>query len=207
MTPYYEQDGIVIYHGDCRDVLPSLGRFDLLLTDPPYGLDYARSPIVGKGLQQKYARSDWDELAPEAIALARSMCREQVIWGGNYYNLPPARCWLVWHKPDAVPTAADCEMAWTNFDKPSQHITWSIAATNKERVGHPTQKPEAVIAWALQHATNVSVVCDPFMGSGTTLVAAKRIGKQAIGVERDEKFCEIAAKRLAQGALPMEFSA
>jgi site-specific DNA-methyltransferase (adenine-specific) len=201
-TPYYEQDGIVIYHGDCREVLPLTGRSDLLLTDPPYGIDFAGQPTKWQRRAGKQPEQ-WDQSPVPGWLLewCRSLATYQVIWGGNYFALPPTRCWLVWHKPDAPPSMADVDVAWTNLDKPAQHITYSISATNGERVGHPNQKPEAVIRWAMAFVPAFCSVLDPFMGSGTTLVAAKRLGRKAIGIEREERYCEIAAKRLAQGAL------
>jgi site-specific DNA-methyltransferase (adenine-specific) len=123
--------------------------------------------------------------------------------GGNYFDLPVSRCWLSWHKPDAPPSMGNVEYAWTNLDQNSRQISVSISATNRERVGHPTQKPEAVIAWALAQAPDdVGSVFDPFVGSGTTLVAAKRVGCNAVGIEIQERYCEIAARRLQQDALP-----
>lgn len=223
MTPYYAQDGIEIYHADCMDYLGQfmdtrqVGRaFDLLLTDPPYGIDAAKRGTIGtskQALVTDYGASDWDNKPHhEGLALARTITRNQIIFGGNYYHLPPARCWLIWDK-DNTGDFADCEMAWTNLDKAVRRIIYrwngmlQQPGRPKEKRQHPTQKPEAVMVWALQHAPNVSTVLDPFMGSGTTLVAAKRLGKHAVGVEREERYCEIAAERLRQGALPMEFSA
>jgi site-specific DNA-methyltransferase (adenine-specific) len=204
MKPYYEQDRITIYHGDCRALLGSLEKVDLLMTDPPYGIDFAGQPTKWQRRAGQVAEA-WDESPAPAWLLDgfRALAKYQVIWGGNYFPLPPTRCWLIWHKPDAPPSMADVDVAWTNFDKPSQHMTHSISATNAERVGHPTQKPEPLIRWAMAFAPNVSTVLDPFMGSGTTLVAAKRLGRQAVGIERDERYCEAAAERLAQGALPL----
>lgn len=224
MKPYYEQDGITIYHGDCREVLPSIGRFDLLLTDPPYGISVLSSAYDNKTTKRgsslahksNYEQSRWDdETADEALALARLLTRHQIIFGGNYYHLPPASCWLVWDKENGTNDFADCELAWTNLKKAVRKITYrwngmlqQRAGAAKEKRFHPTQKPEPVMVWALQHApADVRSVLDPFMGSGTTLVACKRLGKTAIGIELDERYCEIAAERLSQGALPMEFSA
>ena len=210
MTPYYQQDGITIYHGDCRDVLGPLSAlrtgasaFDLLLTDPPYGIRFAAQPTKWQRRAGQIAES-WDEgTSDERVAVARSLCRLQIIFGGNYYDLPPARCILSWFKPDAPPSMGNVEYAWTNLNQNSRQICVSIGATNGERVGHPTQKPEAVMRWALMQAPEAIRVLDPFMGSGTTLVAAKRLGRQATGIEREEKYCEIAARRLSQGALDL----
>lgn len=211
MTPYYEHGGVTIYHGDCLGVLehlaPHYGErlFDLLLTDPPYGIGFAAQPTKWQR-RAKQQPEGWDDsTAGERVAMARSMARRQIIWGGNYYDLPPSRCWLSWYKPDAPPSMGDVEYAWTNLNQNSRQISHSISATNRERVGHPTQKPEPVIMWALTQAPqNVRTVLDPFMGSGTTLVVAKRLGKSCVGIEREERYCEIAARRLQQEALPLE---
>lgn len=230
MKPYYEASGITIYLGNCREVLGELYEdmrmahraFDLLLTDPPYGIGSAR---VGRGGRQDgnavapsadYGDATWDDQTQdEPLAFARTLCKHQIIFGGNYYHLPPSRCWLVWDKENGANDYADCELAWTNIERPVRRIVYrwhgmlqQHAGVKKEKRVHPTQKPEPVMVWALQHApADVQTVLDPFMGSGTTLVAAKRLGKRAMGIELDERYCEIAAQRLSQEALPMEFSA
>lgn len=209
MRPYYEADGVTIYHGDCHAVLPVIAAprcgsasFDLLLTDPPYGIGFAAQPTKWQR-RAGHEPEDWDGgTEDEGVAVARALCRWQIIFGGNYYDLPPARCILAWSKPDAPPSMGNVEYAWTNLNQNSRHLSVSISATNHERVGHPTQKPEAVIRWALMQAPpEARTVLDPFMGSGTTLVAAKRLGRKAVGIEIHEPYCEIAARRLQQGAL------
>lgn len=226
MKPYYGPiDGITIYHGDCREVLDTYAdhrvnrrAFDLLLTDPPYGIGAARSTRAnrqdGKAVapSRDYGVSDWDDhTAEEALALGRNLSQWQIIFGGNYYHLQPARCWLIWDKDNGTNDYADCEIAWTNFDKPIRKLSYrwhgmlQQPGREKEQRQHPTQKPEPVMVWALGHApADVRTVLDPFMGSGTTLVAAKRLGKSAVGIEINEAYCEIAAKRLSQGALALE---
>lgn len=232
MTPYYEQSGVTIYHGDCRDVLAEWEglrtcAFDLLLTDPPYGLRQGRTrcgqgvniPQTGFAVGRAplpttdYGEDEvWDDQrADEAVARARALCRHQVIFGGNYYDLPPARCWLVWDKENGTTDFADCDLAWTNLDRAVRRLTYrwngmlQQPGREKEPRIHPAQKPEAVIVWAIGLApSTVRTVLDPFMGSGTTLVAAKRLGKQAVGIEQSERYCEIAARRLQQEALPLE---
>jgi site-specific DNA-methyltransferase (adenine-specific) len=227
MKPYYSHNGIEIYHGDCREILPTLPvafcracgceladesilaihlaaghdvgpQFDALITDPAYGIGFAAQPTnYQRARGQKPER--WDDQPFGEIEVLLKFGNNQVIWGGNYYNLPISRGWLCWYKPDAPPSMAHCELAWTNQDANTRLIIHSIAATNGERVGHPTQKPEAVMRWTIQQAAADSkAVLDPFCGSGTTLVAAKNLGKKAIGIEMEEKYCEIAAKRLSQ---------
>ncbi len=126
------------------------------------------------------------------------MAPQVIIWGGNYYELPLSRCWLSWCKPDAPPSMGNVELAWTNLNDNSRYLIHSIRATNKERVGHPTQKPLRVMRWSLMipDLPPGSLICDAFAGSGTTLVAAKEQGHSAIGIEISEAYCEIAAKRL-----------
>jgi DNA modification methylase len=233
MTPYYEQDGIVIYHGDCRDVLArdvafrgGCATYDLLLTDPPYGLGQGvRQNRGGSGANvQKTgmlagkariytgdygADSSWDDsLADEGVAIARSLSRWQIIFGGNYYDLPRTSCWLVWDKDNGGTNFADCELAWTNLKKAVRKLTYrwngmlQAPGVPREHRQHPTQKPEAVMRWALMQAPREArTVLDPFMGSGTTLVAAKRLGRKAVGIDIQERCCEMAAERLLQGGL------
>ena len=201
LTPYYDHAGITIYHGDCREILPHVTA-DVVVTDPPYGLGNKLSGGTwGSG------GIYWDRATPDLEFLV-SRFDALIVWGGNYFKLPQSRCWLVWRKPDAVKTMADVDLAWTSFDAPSRCFAYSIAATNGERVDHPTQKPVALMRWCLSFAPE-GVILDPFMGSGTTLVAAKQLGRKAIGIEIEERYCEIAAKRLAQeifdfGPAPVE---
>jgi len=139
LVPYYDAGGITIYHGDSRKILPMLGRFDLLMTDPPYGIGFAAQPTTG-GRKRGQKKEQWDDEAIEEWVLHQAMARadKRVIWGGNYYNLPAARFILSWYKPDAPPSMGNVEYAWTNLDQNSRQISRSIAATNPERLGHPT---------------------------------------------------------------------
>lgn len=197
MKPYYEHGGVSIYHGDCREVVGNLGMFDILITDPPYGIGFASQPTKwqrNKGQKPEF----WDEFTVDCLPTILLSARIQVVWGGNYYQLPPSRGWLCWYKPDAPPSMGSFELAWTNQSRNTRIINHSISATNSERLGHPTQKPLAVIRWTLAQFASVSSLIDPFCGSGTSLVAAKASGLKAVGVEIDERYCEMAAKRLSQ---------
>lgn len=203
MKPYYEHAGITIYHGDCREILPQLGAFDALVTDPPYGISWCARP--GKWQRRAGAVAEhWDNEKPDFVHNLLSYGAYCIVWGGNYFPLPISRGWLCWLKPDAPPCMGDVELAWTNLDRTAQAITHSIAATNAERVGHPTQKPLAVMKWAIAQLPMIGTLVDPFSGSGSTLVAAKSIGIDATGIEIEEKYCEIAAKRLSQEVLQFE---
>ncbi len=217
MQPYYQDEQVTIYHGDCRVVLPTLGRFDLLLTDPPYGIGEARRKNKSRSVMavsKDYGSSEWDDMPPPRwlLDMARASCSSQIIFGGNYFELPPSSCWLVWDKDNGVNDFADCELAWTNLPKAVRRLTFrwqgmlQQPGVPKEFREHPTQKPEPVMAWALGQAPKeCATVLDPFMGLGTTLAAAKRIGLRATGIETNERYCERAAKRLSQGALTEMF--
>ncbi len=193
--PYYGPiDGITIYCGDCREILPLVGPFDLMLTDPPYGLGERWNGGTW-GSQQKVCEArEWDTAVMDLASLVAS---PSIIWGGNNYALPPSRCWLAWMKRDRLHTLADFELAWTNFDRPSK--MWEQRREHGHT--HPTAKPERLMLWCLRWAGEHRVILDPFMGSGTTLVAAKQLGRRAIGCEIVEKYCEIAARRLDQQVL------
>lgn len=197
MKPYYSHAGITIYHGDCREIVPELGLVDMVLTDPPYGIGFAGQPTKWQRLAGQKPVA-WDDVAVADLDELIRFGEVQIVWGGNYYKLPISRGWLVWCKPDAPPSMGTVELAWTNQDRNCKYLFHSISATNAERLGHPTQKPMALMRWCIQQFPDVNTVCDPFCGSGTTLAAAKWWGKSAIGIEIEERYCEIAAKRLSQ---------
>jgi DNA modification methylase len=202
MKPYYQDEWATIYLGDCRAILPQLAPVGLVLTDPPYGIGFAAQPTKWQRRAGQQAES-WDNAAPVDVVLGLvQKARKVVIWGGNYFPLPISRGWLTWYKPDAPPSMGSVEMAWTNQDQNARQISHSISATNGERVGHPTQKPLAVIKWSIvQVGVIAGCILDPFMGSGTTLRAAKDMGIKSIGIEIEERYCEIAVKRLRQEIL------
>jgi DNA modification methylase len=210
MTPYYQDDACTIYHGDCREILPTLGRFDLLLTDPPYGLGIGKKGAVGSNTTTKWKHGmkewgvqEWDAEAPstkEILAFV-SIAKTSIIWGGNYFEMPPSPCWFVWDKKQRDFTFADAELAWTNFSKAVRIKGISRGELTAEGRFHPTCKPLALMQWCLSFAPDAETILDPFMGSGTTLVAAKLEGRRAVGIELEERYCEIAANRLSQGVL------
>jgi len=188
-----------LWHGDCREVLPLLPAFDLVLTDPPYGIGFAAQPT---DYQRKNGMkpTDWDNVpAPDwLLGLMREKAAALIVWGGNYYTMPPTRGWLAWRKPDAPPSMAHLELAWTSYDMNAKMLDHSIAATNGERVGHPTQKPLRVMVWSLSFAPEAQTVCDPFMGSGTTGVACAQLGKVFTGIERERRYFDIACRRIEE---------
>lgn len=186
-----------LYLGDCRDILPTLGKVDAVVTDPPYGIGFAAQPTKWQRRAGQSAEA-WDDLTVEGLDELRALGAIQVIWGGNYYALPPSRGWLSWFKPDAPPSMASIELAWTNQNRNARQITCSIGATNAERVGHPTQKPLAVMQWCLTQIGGITSVFDPFMGSGTTGVACARTGIAFIGVEIKPEYFDIACRRIEE---------
>lgn len=209
MKPYYEEDGITIYHGDCREILPTFPdkSFDLVLTDPPYGIGekWTRGEMIGRnGSSRLWGKGEkWDDAPPDAgtLTLILSFAPLACVWGGNYFGLPASRQWLVWDKIQKF-SGSDAELAWTNFGGTVRVYRMSRVeayGANAESVKqHPTEKPIGLFRWCLGFTPDARSILDPFMGSGTTLVAAKQLGRKAIGIEIEEKYCEIAVKRLAQ---------
>lgn len=208
MNPYYQDSAVTIYHGDCREILPALGKFDLLLTDPPYGINAARHRNCQANGWRDYGTADegkWDESPVDASLLSKCLesASKAQIWGGNYFVLPPSMGWLVWDKGQRDFSLADCELCWTSEHKATRIYTMARGTFLQEDRFHPTQKPIDLFAWCIQKAGDVTTILDPFAGSGTTGRAAKDLGKKATLIEREERYCEIAAKRMAQEVLPL----
>lgn len=176
---------------------------DLLLTDPPYGIgrDGQKQSTGGHGGRKGYEFLKWDEDRPnaETFHLLLGASLSQVIWGGNYFAdlLPPRSQWLVWDKGQRI-NQSDGELAWTSRNGALRIFTLNRVALMQDGAVHPTQKPLQLISWCLSLFPEAMEVIDPFMGSGTTMRAAKDRGQISIGIEIEEKYCEIAAKRMAQ---------
>ena len=188
-----------LYCGDMRDILPLLDPFDLIITDPPYGIKLSGRPTNFQRMRV-VKKKDWDNSRPDPSVFDMIMqkSRASIIWGGNYYNLPISRGWLCWKKRNLAPSFADFELAWTSYDMNSRMIETTIHPSSDERTGHPTQKPLKVMEWCLSFSRNVSTVCDPFMGSGTTGVACRRHGLSFTGIELDRQYFDIAVNRIAR---------
>ena len=182
-----------LYLGDCRDILPTLPKVDAVITDPPYGIGIASNPV-----RQMHEKLDWDAAAPDdgvldAIVDAGAVA---VVWGGNYFNLPPSQCFFVWDKVQPQDfSLAMCEQAWTNKKGPAKLYRQSVLSYRKE---HPTQKPVELMKWCIDQACvhPRGTVLDPFMGSGTTGVAAVQMGRKFIGIEREPSYFDIACRRI-----------
>lgn len=183
--------------GDCREVLPTLERVDAVITDPPYGLGEKM-----KGGTKRFRTGEggmntlgaWDASAvPDLLPMLQAAGDTLMVWGGNYYDMPSSRGWLVWAKINSVPTMASVELCWTNRDMNSKHFSHPCGGWDRQ---HPTEKPLALMAWCIEHAGEAETILDPFMGSGTTGVASVRMGRKFIGIEREPKYFEIACRRI-----------
>lgn len=209
MKPYYDQDGITIYHGDCRDILPSLepGSVDLVLTDPPYGMgmrafvdNFAVAPV---GLCAAPGQLAAVFMSPRrvvelATAIAGSWRVERLLWMEKTADLTyPWRSWLT--NSEAIMILSRPGAAWP---KPTAYRRDVYAVGPWGTNGHPNAKPLWVVRHLAQELSTATIL-DPFMGSGTTLRAAKDLGRKAIGIEIEERYCEIAVKRLQQAVLPL----
>tara|TARA_R110000824_G_scaffold116368_1_gene267759 strand:+ start:284 stop:970 length:687 start_codon:yes stop_codon:yes gene_type:complete len=226
VKPYYQDDSVTIYHGDCREILPDL-TFDVVITDPPYGINVvSKTGAIGttkpnKAWSHETGPKKWssprmnvyrpvvgddEPLDPRWLT---AYGRRQVIFGADHFTeWPGPGRLLVWDKRDGLPSIkfADCEIAWDS-DKGASRLIRHLSNGFMGDFGdikkcHPTQKPLRVMTWIIDQCTEqTDTVCDPFMGSGTTLRAAKDLGRKAVGIELDESYCEIAVNRLAQGVL------
>jgi len=208
---YYEDDHVVIYHGDCKELLPDL-VFDVVVTDPPYGLNVVKNGKIGitnqwaKAKEYRPVVGDDEPLDPTWLA---SFGTSQVIFGVSHFvNIPHAGQLLVWDKEVSNGLFAEVEIAWHSKKAPSKIIKHQQQGfiNNLGDIGrhHPTQKPLSVMLWIIDNTTEPNqTIIDPYMGTGTTLRAAKDLGRKAIGIEIDEKYCEIAAKRMGQEVLPL----
>ena len=208
VKPYYQDDAVVIYNADCREILPRIPdkSIDLVLTDPPYGLNLKMQGGTW-GIKFKHSdMKDWDYLVDQDLINSIVAKAEiSIIWGGNNYQLPPTRGWLAWDKLQKLDTLADFELAWTNLDIPCH--SWTEKRNHaKNGNQHPTQKPVSLFQWCILKVPEAYLLLDPFLGSGTTAYCAKKLGRKCIGIEIEEKYCEIAAKRCSQSVMPLEAS-
>jgi DNA modification methylase len=189
-----------LYLGDCMDILPTLPKVDAVITDPPYGIGQDGGAQRTRGSKRTNGdKLGWDNQRPtkevfNAIQIAGDV---QIIWGGNYFAdyLPASMGWLYWEKRMGG-DFADGELAWT-----SQHKALRQFSHYKKNKGdeHPTQKPLQLMKWCIEQCkNNPQTILDPFMGSGTTGVAAIQLGRKFIGIERESKYFEIACKRIEQ---------
>jgi len=202
-------EGVMLYLGDCREILPALGKVDAVVTDPPYGIgeDGGRCRARKKTRNPTILfKGGWDSETPEAAVFdaMRACSDDQIIWGGNYFadKLPPSKGWLYWQKLMGG-DFADGELAWTSRDRALREFTFcpkggDVVSRFKRDPEHPTQKPVEVMKWCLGFVPNATTILDPFMGSGTTGVAAVKLGRKFIGIEIEPKYFDIACRRIEQ---------
>lgn len=194
-----------LYLGDNMQLLATIGKVDACVTDPPYGIGENERKVASRDKladARDYGAFDWDSTpcSPDQITAIRACSRHQIIFGGNYYDLPPTSCWLVWDKQNGENDFADCELAWTNLQKAVRRVYWRwngmIRKGHEERF-HPTQKPVGVMEWCINHLpTDCHTILDPFAGSGTTGVACVRLGKRFIGIEKDRRYFDVMVRRI-----------
>ena len=193
-----------LYLGDCMDILPTLNKVDAVITDPPYGISRSgQQETFTKNAKHKRKHFDdlgWDEGRPnqQVFNLLINIGNKCLFWGGNYFAdmLPPTMGWLYWDKGQKGLSMSDGELAWTSEQKALR----SIVVNRATLIGseHPTQKPIQVMTWSIDQLGNPQTILDPFMGSGTTGVAAIQMGRKFIGIEREPKYFDIACKRIEQ---------
>jgi DNA modification methylase len=189
-----------LIQGDCLEVMPLLGKVDAVVTDPPYGIGSWSANASGGFVDAAQAQKTkkWDARAAE---LPREIFeRPSIVWGGNYFNLPKSPKVLIWDKQQKGMHFAEAEIAWTNFDKGTTRIfSYGVKGSDIHGPGkrqHPTQKPVALMEWCLGFLPDAKTILDPFMGSGTTLVACAKLGRKGIGIELDPDYFDIAVERV-----------
>ena len=189
--------------------MPLIKNIDAIVTDPPYGIGAAKEKPHNGWVD--YGINSWDNNRPnkEIFDLIVSSSKKQIIWGGNYFTdiLPPSMGFLIWDKGQRDFSLADCEMAWRNEQVAARVFSYARAKALKDVKQHPTQKPIALMEWCIELLKDCDIICDPFMGSGTTGIACKNMNKKFIGVEIDEKYFDIACNRIASANLePWKYS-
>jgi DNA modification methylase len=207
LTPYYQDESTTIYNADCREIVPHLPQFDLVLLDPPYGVKADRDRHSQKHGWTDYGSTGWDKERPsiELLEACVAKGKKAIVWGGNFFALPPRGGWLVWNKLQREFSLSDCELAWTSENRAARVFDYSRALALQDGKQHPTQKPIALLKWCLKQMEPCTSVLDAFAGVGTTAVAAKAFGiRECTLIEREERYCEIAVRRLRQEVFTFE---
>lgn len=192
-----------LYLGDCWEILPTLGKVDAVVTDPPYGIgrDKQKQTTGKHGGRKPYEFLGWDNERPNTgvFELLLNSANRHVIWGGNYFAdmLPASGKWLVWDKGQRI-AQSDGELAWTSFNGALRIFELNRVALLTDGAVHPTQKPVEIMIWSIQQIGDPQTVLDPFMGSGTTGVACVKLGRKFIGIEIEPKYFDIACRRIEE---------
>lgn len=186
-----------IINADCMDILKQLPDkcIDLVLTDPPYGIGISNNPV-----RQKHTKKDWDKQIPISDIFNEifRVSKEQIIWGGNYFNLPPTQGFFIWDKlqPENF-SLAMCEFAWYSKQQPAKMFSYSVLK-EKDKI-HPTQKPIQLFQWLLNRESKENeLILDPFSGSGTTAIACHNLKRRFICIEKDAEYWQASVERLEQ---------
>lgn len=212
-----EYENIKLYHGDCMDLLKQTPDkyYDLALVDPPYGLNFGafnRTNKDGNGNRykaNKYHNADWDKETPQDEYWEQlfRVSKNQIVWGGNYFPLPPTQCFIFWYKQNPVPNFADGELAWTSFKKPALCFDYRYYGglqgnTSAETKIHPTQKPIALYDWIIKnHVNKNDKILDTHLGSGSIVISVDKANSinnmnlQFTGIEIDEDYYNDMIKR------------
>lgn len=199
-----------LYLGDCLEILPALGKVDAVITDPPYGIGYvgktrstkANDSYAGGSFHKSHDHIVGDNEPFNPAPLLQWKC---ILWGANNYasRLPDSNGWLCWHKDGGIKgfKMSECELAWSSFHTSTKHFSHMWHGFKRESeagqsVMHPTQKPIALLEWCIKQAGDPETILDPFMGSGTTGVACMNLGRKFIGIEIEQKYFDIACRRI-----------
>ena len=197
-----ETEKTTLYLGDCEEILPELPNVDAIVTDPPYGIGdkWDKSGLKLWGAKLWDGKANWDnEIKQKEIDLSlKKSFGKAIIWGGNYYHLKPSRGYLIWDKMQSAFSLADSEFAWVSEPITPKTFRYARAQLATEGKVHPTQKPLPLMEWCLGFLPKAEVILDPFMGSGTTGVAAVNLGRRFIGIEREEEYFEVALRRIEE---------
>ena len=217
IKPNYISDNLSFYNGDCMELLKQTpdNYYSLALVDPPYGIGFSDYERVSSGIKvkeryTKNGKKDWDKGIPTAEYFEQlfRVSKNQIIWGGNYFDLPPTQCFIFWYKQNPVPNFADGELAWTSFKKPAVCIDYryygnlqgKTSVTDKKT--HPTQKPVQLYEWILnKYANDNDKILDTHLGSGSIAIAidkASTLDKKSItfvGIELDPDYFQAAVER------------
>ena len=201
-------EGINLIHGDSLQALKGYGdnHFDLAIVDPPYGIDVTKMTLGNAKKKLKSKEKDWDNEVPSEAYFKElfRVSKNQLIWGGNYFDLPNSRFWIVWDKNNGESDFADGEMCWGSFDKPMRikRVNWCGSAckheTGQNKI-HPTQKPVKLYKWLLHNYTNEGdLILDTHLGSGSIAIACHYMKRNLIGYEIDKDYYDVACKRFKE---------
>lgn len=201
MSPRIETIGPhTLYLGDCREILPTLGKVDAVVTDPPYGVlsDTGSAATRRSGGNQNAGKMAWD-VAPcvGVLDMLRDMSGWQMFWGGCHLELPPTFGYLVWDKQIDGLNFGEVEYCWTNARFAPRVFRYRAVGVDGGKQ-HPTQKPIQLIKWCIEFLPQCDTILDPFMGSGTTGVACQKLGRRFIGIEIEPRYFDIACRRIEQ---------